>query len=232
MDSEATCGSPEIEGILFDLDGTLLDSAPDLVGSLNWIRKSEGLSPLPVEEMQYYASRGAVGLLTEGMPGTDEETFEGWRLSFLDHYEKHSYEASSLYQGVEETLAAIEQCPMPWGIVTNKPITSPVPFSSIANFTIDSQRWSVATRFQIASLTPNPSSLPVRKLGTAPERTMYVGDDLRDLEASHAAGSIPCAAVYGYGAGELIRAGGIERYKARQIRRPKDVLAWVQEKKT
>lgn len=105
---------------LFDLDGTLLDSAPDLVGSLNHVRDSEGLAPLPLAEMSPYASQGAVGLLTAGMPATDDETLETWRQRFLAHYEVNSYRQSTLYDGVPELLDFLNEIEMPWGIVTNK----------------------------------------------------------------------------------------------------------------
>ena len=76
--------------MLFDLDGTLLDSAPDLVASLNWVRHSEGLPPLALREMKRYASKGAIGLLKAGMPAADPATLETWRQRFLEHYALNS----------------------------------------------------------------------------------------------------------------------------------------------
>jgi phosphoglycolate phosphatase-like HAD superfamily hydrolase len=91
-----------IEGVLFDLDGTLLDSAPDLVGSLNWVRKGEDLPPVTVSELSKYVSKGAVGLLKAGMPETSAEQFETWRTIFLEHYADNSFHHSRLYDGVPE----------------------------------------------------------------------------------------------------------------------------------
>ena len=98
-----------IRAVLFDLDGTLLDSAPDLVGSLNWVRRSENLFPLPLSEMSQYASRGATGLLKAGMPETDEDRFETWRTGFLDHYAENSFRHSRLYEGIVELLTFLDE---------------------------------------------------------------------------------------------------------------------------
>ena len=109
-----------IHAILFDLDGTLLDSAPDLVGALNRVRKSENLPVLEISKMSSNVSRGAEGLLKAGMPDTDRDTFESWRAILLRHYAENSYRDSSLYSGVPELLEFLCSSGIPWGIVTNK----------------------------------------------------------------------------------------------------------------
>ncbi|MEE8339572.1 MAG: HAD hydrolase-like protein, partial [Xanthomonadales bacterium] len=109
-----------IRAVLFDLDGTLLDSAPDLVAALNRVRESETLPPLGLAEMASYVSYGAVGLLNAGMPATDKTTFESWRTRFLDHYAENLYRESSLYEGVPELIDFLNISAIPWGIVTNK----------------------------------------------------------------------------------------------------------------
>jgi phosphoglycolate phosphatase len=90
--------------VLFDLDGTLVDSAPDLVDALNRVRESEGLEPVAVHEAAHGVTRGAVGLLNVGMPRTDEATFESWRRDLVAHYAACGFHRSRLYPGIPELL--------------------------------------------------------------------------------------------------------------------------------
>ena len=89
-----------IRAVLFDLDGTLLDTAPDLVGSLNHVRNTEGLPPVAVNQYRHFVSRGALGLITAGMPESDEETFQQRKTKFLGHYEKNIYAETTMFAGV------------------------------------------------------------------------------------------------------------------------------------
>jgi phosphoglycolate phosphatase len=192
-----------IRAMLFDLDGTLLDSAPDLVRSLNWVRGSEGLDPLPVGAYSRFASKGAIGLLRAGMPPADEAQFETWRQRFLDHYADHSSVDTRLYDGVPELLEALAARAIPWGIVTNKieSLTRPILEAMGLQATVG----SVVCGDTLERKKPDPAPvlLACRELERLPGETMFVGDDLRDIQAGQAAGTQTAAVLYGYGSHEL-----------------------------
>ncbi len=188
-----------IRAVLFDLDGTLLDSAPDLVAALNQVRENEDLPPLAVAEMSPYVSHGAVGLLNAGMPATDPATFESWRGGFLDHYAENFYRESSLYEGVRELIDFLNVSAIPWGIVTNKveAFTLPILEASHLNDTIS----CVVCGDTLSRSKPDPApvSLACGILNAKPENTLFVGDDNKDLVAGKAAGTQTAVVHYGYG---------------------------------
>lgn len=193
----------QVLALLFDLDGTLLDSAPDLVAALNHVRKNEGLEPVAVDQLSRYVSRGAVGMLQAGMPTADPETFERWKRTFLDHYAQHCFFGSRLYDGVGELLDFLEQSRIPWGIVTNKSerFTHPVLEAS----GLGGRASCVVCGNTLARSKPDPA--PVRHacaiLKLEPCNVMFAGDDVRDIEAGRAAGTQVAAICYGYGSAEL-----------------------------
>ena len=193
----------KVRAMLFDLDGTLLDSAPDLVGALNRVRESEQLPPLDVVEMSCFASHGAVGLLKAGMPPTDSGTFESWRLRFLQHYSENSYRDSSLYDGVPDLLEYLQICGIPWGIVTNKIEALTLPIIEAANLRQSVSCVVCGDTLSKSKPDPAPVSLACGILEVAPANTLFVGDDIRDLEAGRAAGTRTAAVHYGYGSYEL-----------------------------
>ena len=192
-----------IRAVLFDLDGTLLDSAPDLVGSLNWVRRSEKLPPLAVSEMQRFASKGAVGLLKAGMPATDGATLETWRQRFLEHYSQNSFNDSRLYDGIPELLDFLGKRGIPWGIVTNKPEALTLPIVEAARLSDTISCVVCGDTLNESKPHPAPVSLACGMVDVAPGETLFVGDDVRDIQAGRAAGTQTAAAYYGYGAYEL-----------------------------
>jgi len=192
-----------ISALLFDLDGTLLDSAPDLIGSLNWVRQHENLPPLRLSEMKRFASKGAVGLLTAGMPEADAATFEGWRQRFLEHYALNSYRLSSLFDGVPELLDYLGRAGIPWGIVTNKTESLTLPILKAADL-VDAVSCVVCgDTLGESKPHPAPVSLACVIVNVAPAETLMVGDDKRDIQAGKAAGTQTAAVFYGYGSDEL-----------------------------
>jgi len=193
----------EIKAVLFDLDGTLLDSAPDLVGSLNWIRETENLPPVEVSRLAPFVSKGAVGLLNAGMPATDEVTFEEWRLKFLAHYARNSFEHSRLYDGVPELLEYLELKYIPWGVVTNKTESLTLPIIEAANLAEKISCVVCGDTLKESKPHPAPVSLACRMIEVAPQDTVFVGDDIRDIQAGVAAGTQTAAVYYGYGSSEL-----------------------------
>lgn len=192
-----------VRAMLFDLDGTLLDSAPDLVAALNWVRALEGLGPLPVETVSRHVSRGAVGMLRAGMPEADPQRFEAWKHAFLERYAEHCYVESRLYDGVGELLDLLDARSIRWGIVTNKSerFTHPV----LAAAGLGGRVSCVVCGDTLPRHKPDPA--PVRHacsmLEVEPGETLFAGDDVRDIEAGRAAGTQLAAVLYGYGSVEL-----------------------------
>jgi 2-phosphoglycolate phosphatase len=192
-----------IEGLLFDLDGTLLDSAPDLVGSLNWVRKGEDLPPVTVSELSKYVSKGAVGLLKAGMPKTSAEQFETWRTIFLEHYADNSFHHSRLYDGVPELLEVLGREGVPWGVVTNKMESLTFPIIKAAGLKPSNACVVCGDTLNESKPHPAPVLLACDIIAVNPAQVLFVGDDIRDVQAGIAAGTHTAAVYYGYGSGEL-----------------------------
>lgn len=210
-----------VRAMLFDLDGTLLDSAPDLVGSLNRVRESENLAPLPVVQMSQFASKGAVGLLKAGMPATDEDRFESWRRLFLEHYSQNSYRLSKLYEGVPELLAFLDRSGIPWGVVTNKIESLTLPIIKAAKLQESISCLVCGDTLEESKPHPAPVSLACSILQVPAANTLFVGDDIRDIQAGNAAGTQTAAVYYGYGSGELC---GEDVEASLPVHHPSDLL--------
>lgn len=184
--------------ILFDLDGTLADTAPDLAAAVNLLRTKRGLEPTPYENLRPYASAGARGLIGAAFglkPGDDD--YENLRVSFLDNYEAALVVDSHLFDGVTDLLAALERQGLAWGIVTNKAkrFTNPlVPLIGLGHAAC------IVSGDTTAFAKPHPEPLleAARQIGIAPQDCWYVGDDLRDIQAGQAAGMATIAAAWGY----------------------------------
>lgn len=213
-----------VAALLFDLDGTLLHSAPDLVASLNHVRQLEGLPGLSVAEMSRFASHGAVGLLKAGMPATDRDTLESWRLSFLKYYSEHSFVDSALYDGVPELLDFLDTCGIPWGIVTNKieALTRPI----IEACRLNDSMSCLVCGDTLAKNKPDPAPVlfACEMLNIPPQNTIFVGDDIRDLAAGKAAGTRTAAVHYGYGSYEMEQILVSDSY---QVHHPVDLINLV-----
>lgn len=189
---------PAPRAVLFDLDGTLADTAPDLAAAVNWLRTERGLDPTPYEVLRPTASAGARGMIGAAFglaPGDDG--YEELRLAWFDRYQSAMAEHTTLFDGIRELLAGIEQAGMAWGIVTNKParFTDPlVPQIALAH------AGCIVSGDTTAHAKPHPAPLleGARRLGIAPEQCWYVGDDLRDIEAGRAAGMVTVACAWGY----------------------------------
>jgi len=189
---------PAPRAILFDLDGTLADTAPDLAAAVNWLRTERGLSPTPYDILRPTASAGARGMIGAAFglaPG--DEGYEELRLAWFDRYQSAMWLHTTLFEGVKELLDGIEQAGMSWGIVTNKParFTDPlVPNIGLAH------AGCIVSGDTTPHAKPHPAPLleGARRLGLAPEQCWYVGDDLRDIEAGRAAGMVTVACGWGY----------------------------------
>ncbi|HEY1075926.1 MAG TPA: HAD-IA family hydrolase [Fontimonas sp.] len=185
--------------VLFDLDGTLIDTAPDLGAAANHVRERAGLPPLPLIEYRPVASAGARGLLGHALGITPEHAdFPAQRDLFLNHYRANIAQRSELFDGVAELLDALRSLGKRWGVVTNKPawLTAPL----LAEFGDLGDSACNVSADQVARPKPAPDSLlfACAQLGVAPGECLYVGDDLRDIDAGRAAGMPTVAAGWGY----------------------------------
>lgn len=215
-------------GVLFDLDGTLIDSAPDLAGAANRLRADHGLEPLPLallRPMVGSGARGMVGVAFGVAPG--EPRFESLRDAFLAHYEAGLLQRTQPFEGVDRMLAALEAAGVPWGIVTNKAtrFTSPI----VAGLGLAQRAAVVVCGDTTAHSKPHPEPLwhAARAMGLAPESVVYVGDDLRDAQAARAAGMAMVAATWGYlGLGEPVHDWGADAL----LDAPDQLLSWLRER--
>ena len=201
-----------VRGVLFDLDGTLIDSAPDLAGAANRLRADHGLPALPLAQLRPMVgsgARGMVGVAFGVAPGDDR--FELQRDAFLAYYEAGHLERTHPFDGVEEMLAALESAGLPWGIVTNKATRFTTPI--VAGLGLARRAAVVVCGDTTAHAKPHPEPLlhAARAMGLAPEGVVYVGDDLRDAQAAKAAGMAMVAATWGYlGLGESVHSWGAD----------------------
>ena len=212
-----------LDAVLFDLDGTLLDTAPDLVGALNFLRVREGLSPAPIDDFRQFVSRGALGLIRAGLPDRGEEQEAEWRVDFLAWYQAHSLDSTSPFDGVERLLGGLEAAAVPWGIVTNKPTFLTLPILDALGWSDRASAVVCGDTLPVAKPDPAPVHHACSALGVEADRNCLVGDDPRDLEAAEAAGALAVLAAYGYGAAEVLAARGARPVL---IETPDDMLAW------
>jgi len=185
--------------VLFDFDGTLADTAPDLCGALNRLRTDRGLPELPVETVRPFASSGARGLLDVGLGmKPDDPGYEAMRLAFLEHYEARICEHTRLFPDTAELLAEIGSRRMAWGIVTNKStrLTSLI----LELLPLSPPPSCVVCGDTTPHLKPHPAPLlrAAQDLNLPPADCIYLGDDLRDIQSARAAGMPSVAVEYGY----------------------------------
>jgi 2-phosphoglycolate phosphatase len=189
----------DVGAVLFDLDGTLADTAPDLGAALNRVRRDRGLEPVPLAQLRPYASRGARGLIGAGMavvPG--EAAYEDLREAFLAHYAAALCVETTLFADVEAILTALDARALPWGIVTNKATRYTIPL--LASLRLDTRAAAVVCGDTLPYAKPHPAPLTeaATRLGVAAARCVYVGDARRDIEAGIAAGMRTLVARWGY----------------------------------
>ncbi len=188
-----------VRAVLFDLDGTLIDSAPDLAGTGNDMRAARGLPLLPLDQLRPMVGAGARGMVGRALgvaPGQAE--FEALRDEFLQRYEARMTRETRVFEAIEPVLAALASRRHPWGIVTNKvtrytePIVRALGLAEAAAVVVCGDTTPHAK--------PHPAPLleAARRIGLEPGECVYVGDDLRDVQAGRAAGMATVAAAWGY----------------------------------
>jgi len=187
------------QAIFFDLDGTLVDTAPDLGGAANHIRSTLGFNPLPLQDYRPHASAGARGLLFKALDITPEHAdFPRHRDAFLAHYAEHLADHSGLFEGFADTLAGFAKQGVRWGVMTNKP--KRYTDALMAALQLSAGACAIVSADEVARAKPAPDGLLLacKRAGLAPEHCWYVGDDKRDIDAGRAAGMQTVAAAWGY----------------------------------
>jgi phosphoglycolate phosphatase len=185
--------------MLFDLDGTLVDTAPDLGRAANVVRQEAGLAPLPMSAYRSSASGGARGLLKVALGITpDDEGYAQRKELFLDHYRAGLSQDSCLFPGVEEMLLLIERTHIRWGVVTNKISALSEPLMRDLGLADRCACLISGDSTPRPKPAPDPLLLAAEKLGIAPRDCVYVGDDERDILAGRAAHMFTVAAGWGY----------------------------------
>lgn len=191
---------PPLRCVLFDLDGTLLDTAPDLGAAVNHVLIQAGFAPLSETQIRQTASHGALGLLQAGIDDDELARLDASRLrtALIEYYAAHLCVGTRPFDGVEGLLAWLDEKKTPWGIVTNKPHFLTVPL--LAQF----------PNFANCAVTVSADTLPVRKpdpapmwhacqqVGVSPAQCLYIGDHIRDIEAGRNANMRTAIAGWGY----------------------------------
>ncbi|MFM6986374.1 MAG: HAD-IA family hydrolase [Hydrogenophaga sp.] len=187
------------QAVLFDLDGTLVDSAPDLALAAQRMRAIRGLAPLPLSAYRPHASSGARGMLRIAFGCTPaDEAYETMRQEFMHGYGRCLLENTICFDGVDRLVGTLSAAGLPWGIVTNK--AQHLTHQVLAGFPVLSPAGAVICGDTLPKAKPHPDPLleAARRLGVDASACVYVGDDERDILAGRAAGMFTVAARYGY----------------------------------
>jgi phosphoglycolate phosphatase len=188
-----------IKAVLFDLDGTLADTAPDLGAALNRMRAERGLDAIPLDEIRPCASHGARGLLGLGFSiSPADDNYEALRDEFLDLYERDLFNETQLFPGIPELLNTLETRGLPWGVVTNKAERFALPLLEL--MALKDRAACIIGGDTTGKTKPHPEPLfaASRRIDVSCADCVYVGDDRRDVEAAIAAGMRSAVAKYGY----------------------------------
>ncbi len=217
--------SARINAVLFDLDGTLVDTAPDLGAALNTMRKKRGLPDIPASDYRPQASHGSQGLLRIGFDIDQKHPgFESFRQEFLALYAANLTENSPLFPGMAEVLDSFDARSIKWGVVTNKPAAYTRPL--LAHLGLLERAAFVVSGDTCAQAKPHPAPLlhACQLARVTVDNCLYVGDAQRDVQAANAAGMPALVALYGYlGVDDRPESWGAKGF----IDAPADLLDWV-----
>jgi len=211
-----------IKAVLFDLDGTFADTAPDLAAALNHTRSTRHLPPLPLEVLRPQSSHGSRGLLKTGFGiEPDHPDYDTLRDIFLDYYANNICVHSQLFGGTAELIATLEQRGIKWGIVTNKPHRYTVPLMKALGYAERAACLISGDTCTHAKPHPEPLLKACQIIGVTAAECLYLGDDLRDMQAANAAGMRGIIANYGYVSAEA----SVENWDAHgSIDKPTELL--------
>ncbi|PNS09804.1 phosphoglycolate phosphatase [Solilutibacter silvestris] len=186
------------KAVLFDLDGTLLDSAPDMLATVNAMRATRGVAAMMLDELRPHVSKGSRAMIAAAFPRFDETQRDAHVPEFLDIYARELGKHAVAFPGVDALLDVLDRADVRWGIVTNKP-------EGLAESALLASGWTHRSGVLVGG-----DSLPERKphplpllhaaqmIGVDPRDCVYVGDDFRDIEAARAAGMRSVIALWGY----------------------------------
>ena len=217
---------PGIAAVLFDLDGTLVDSAPDLAGTANDMLLRRSREPLPYERLRLHAGSGARGMLGAAFgikPG--EDGYEAMRDEFLAHYATRMLRETTAFVHALALLAELDARRLPWGIVTNKALHLAQPMAQALGLLPRAAALIGGDSTPHTKPHPAPLLEAARRMNVMPEACIYVGDDHRDVKAGRAAGMATLAAAWGYlGPGDPPAAWGADAV----IDHPAGLLHWLE----
>lgn len=224
MDKHPRLGG--VRAVLFDLDGTLIDSAPDLGAAADALRVAQGLPSLPLSAYRVHAGSGARGMLRVAFDmGSEHPDFELQKVAFFENYTAMLTMRTQAFSGVQELLERLHNGGIAWGVVTNKaerftgPLIRAMPLFDRAAVIVSGDTTPHAKPH------PEPLFEAARRMGVAPADCIYVGDDLRDIQAGKAAGMRTVVAMYGY----LGFEADVSAWQADvQVDSPLDLLKWLE----
>ena len=213
-----------IKAILFDLDGTLADTAPDLAFALNQVRKQQGHAPLPYNDIRPWVSQGGLEMIRRsfGQLTTAKETIL-WK-KLVDIYQHHIADSTQLFDGMKEVLEHIEQKQQQWGVVTNK--SSHLTDNLMIALKLQQRSCITLSGDSLTHKKPHPEPLyhACKHMNVHPNDCLYIGDALRDIQAGRAAGMQTVAAAFGY----IEAHDDIQQWGADYIiEHPLDLLAYI-----
>ncbi len=216
----------KLQSVLFDLDGTLVDTAPDLGDALNQLLQAHQQTPLSAAQIRPVASHGSVGLIRLGFGiEPSDPAFETLQSEFLDYYAHRLCNRSELFDSMAPLLTYLEQSQIPWGIVTNKPtfLTNPL----VEALALSGRAACVVSGDTTAHRKPHPEPLfyALRQINALPGKSLYIGDAARDVTAAKRAGMKVLAATYGY----LAATDAPESWGADAlVHTPQQIQSWIE----
>lgn len=214
-----------IKTVLFDLDGTLIDTAPDMANALNILLSEEGCPALPYETIRPVVSNGSVALVNLGFPElTDDKHQDRLKARYLEIYEQNLCKDSILFPGMDKLISSIENQQMNWGVVTNKPgwLTDPL----MQQIGLADRAACIISGDTTANRKPHPEPmyLACKLANSEAQQCLYIGDARRDIEAGNNAGMLTIVAQYGYiGDWENVDEWGADHL----ISKPLDILSYI-----
>jgi 2-phosphoglycolate phosphatase len=216
----------KLKTVLFDLDGTLLDTAPDLAYALNKLLEQEGFPTVSCERVREVASDGSRGLLALGFQmGEAHPHYQKFRQVFIDFYHQHLSVDTTLFPGMEMVLEKLEEQGIKWGVVTNKPSELAKELLTDLDLAYRSACIVGGNCANRMKPYPDPLLLACEITHSSPQECVYIGDAERDIEAAKFAGMRSIAALYGY-----LRGGSSPElwHADYYIDSPKDILGWIE----